>query len=119
MSTFNDVCEGLGTLIDLYPDPVKPKKITHKFDFKYDLLSSDVVSAWADTSSLIGEAYFELIDIKMSPEKLERIKEYRNQFKRELDLTLSVQKLEKELANIDNELCHHTKLNRELKVSHD
>ena len=104
MSVILNLRQSLGSLIDLTPLPKVIRRKIHSTDLVYDLDSTDVDSAWAETAYLIANSYDNISENKVFSKRLQEHGHYFESYKNELKLseTLSMDALSDLFEKLDS-----------------
>ncbi len=121
MSIKDRLYKSFGSLVDICPTPERTNIMRHDISLKYDLMSSDVESAWADVICKVGDSYLNIIEESYTNEKKLESCKFIERYQRERDISksISLDDLLEEIEKFNDSNTSHRRLNRELKVSYD
>lgn len=123
MSVILNFRQSLGSLIELTSTPKVVRRKKYSIELVYDLYSTDVDSAWAETVYLIAESYDNITEDKIFSNRLQQHENYLEHYKNELNLseTLSIDALSELTEKLDSphERKKVKKINGKFKLSYE
>lgn len=123
MSVILNFRQSLGSLIELTPTPKVVRRKRYSIELVYDLDSTDVDSAWAETVYLIANSYDNISEDKVFSKRLQEHEHYLESYKNELKLseTLSIDALSDLFEKLDSprERKKVKKINGKFELSYE